>query len=68
MKILWSNSPQTLPEILDRFKENWLQNVKERDIYVIQQYQKVIASLQKEELYELKGLIDQQEKTDADTR
>ena len=25
MKIVWSNSPQTLPEILDRFKRNRLE-------------------------------------------
>ena len=67
MKIVWSNSPQTLPEILDRLKETgWSKTtiqtylarlVKKRsidyktsrkgDTYIIQQYQKVNASLRK---------------------
>ena len=110
MKIVWSNSPQTLPEILDRLKETgWskttIQTLKKGALTTKRQgkgylyYPAVSESdcqlaesrsflsrvydgslskmvmgfvksgnLSSEELNELKSLIDQQEKTDADTR
>ncbi len=115
MKIVWSNSPQTLPEILDRLKETgWSKTtiqtylarlVKKGALTTKRQgkgylyYPAVSESecqlaesrsflsrvydgslskmvigfvkngnLSSDELHELKSLIEQQEKTDADTR
>ena len=115
MKIIWNNSPQTLPEILDRLKgTDWSKTtiqtylarlvkkgalstkrqgkgylyypaVSENDCQLAESrsflsrvydgsLSKMVmgfvksGSLSKEELNELKSLITQQEKTDADIR
>lgn len=115
MKIVWSNSPRTLPEILDRLKEtDWSKTtiqtylarlvkkgalstkrqgkgylyypaVSESDCQLAESrdflrrvydgsLSKMVmgfvenGNLSKEELSELKNLITQQEKTDADIR
>lgn len=115
MKIVWSNSPRTLPEILDRLKEtDWSKTtiqtylarlvkkgalstkrqgkgylyypaVSESDCQLAENrdflrrvydgsLSKMVmgfvenGNLSKEELSELKNLITQQEKTDADIR
>ena len=104
MKIVWSNSPQTLPEILDKLKDLarlvkkgalttkrqgkgylYYPAVSESDCQLAESrsflsrvydgsLSKMVmgfvknGNLSSDELHELKSLIEQQEKTDADTR
>ena len=96
MKIVWNNSPQTLPEILDKLKgTDWSKRqgkgylyypaVLESDCQLAESrnflsrvydgsLSKMVmgfvknGNLSNEELNELKNLIAEQEKTDADIR